>query len=113
MIAKVAVFVTDPDVAVMVAVVVVAFVVDEADEPPHPETTPNPTPLIASRTSNIRPRLFLTPRKQTAIARVVSGNSGRELLGTMFAELDGLIESDVLAAPPCGTLIGFGLKVHE
>jgi hypothetical protein len=104
---------TDPDVAVTVAVVVVAFVVDELDEPPHPESTPSPATAIATRTSSINLRLFFRPRKQTAAASVVNGNRGFELTGIAAAVVDGLIESDVLAAPPCGTVIGFGLKVHE
>jgi hypothetical protein len=113
MIVNVAVCFTEPDVAVTVAVVVVAaLVVDVLDEPPQPESTPSPAAAIAIKTSSIRRRLFLRPRKQTAAASV-NGNSGRVLFGFAAAVADGLIESEVLAPPPDGTVIGFGLKVHE
>lgn len=103
---------TDPDVAVTVAVVVVALVCEELDEPPQPENRPNPARPTATRRSSLRRLLFLKPSRQKATASVVNGNIGRESRRSAEAVVDELTESEVVAAPPCGTVMGFGLKVQ-
>jgi hypothetical protein len=75
---KVLVCETDPAVAVTVTVLFVAAVV-VPELPPQPEMTPNPAMPITRSTISCRMRFrFLKPRKQSATARVATGNRGRE-----------------------------------
>lgn len=66
-----------PEVAVTVTVVVVALVVEELEEPPQPESTPNPARPITSKRSSCRRFRFLNPSKHSAMASVAAGNNGR------------------------------------
>ena len=72
---NVAVCCMEPDVAVTVTDDVEDCLVDVL----HPESMLKPNTPIASTSRICTPRRFLHPKKQSASARVVPGNSGLEL----------------------------------
>lgn len=74
-----AVFVSDPDVAVTRIVVVVGGGGGALEGDPHPVNTPRPTTLAASNSTICKRRRLLKPKKQNAIANAAPGNIGLEL----------------------------------
>lgn len=101
-----------PDVAVTVTVDVTGLVVVVVDDPPQPENRAKPATLTASSKRSCSRLRFLKPRKQSAIANVAAGKNGPDLRFIADVVEDGLTERDVVEAEPCGTMIGFGLKVQ-